>query len=244
MAARQQQKLVCPHQDCGATYKWRQSLKHHVKAQHASEVQQPDQLHACSVDGCQARFTKRTNLTKHIDIKHNQQRYACPHQDCSWSFKLRQSLEKHVKAKHGLDDLQDQAQAPTISSTTFSQDETVDAKTQEAQNDSDQPQLQTCLEEEWEKQLIKEETPRGPFQCSVPGCGYVSTIGKNIVQHWNNKHTDDPSKATFTDQATGETLDLYATCKFIMQCKVCMKVRTAQNKYGPPLISIHQEPHF
>ena len=206
---RQHSKLVCPHQDCGTTFKWKQSLKLHVKVQHASE-----------------------------EVKQNQRRHACPYQDCGWSFELRKSLEKHVKAKHGLDVLQEPAQDQIITST-FSQSKTVAGslvKTQEDQTDSHPPQLQTaCLEEECDKLLSKEdelkshlpETFRGPFHCCVPDCTFGSTDIKQIVKHWNNKHTDDPSKAVFTDQATGVTLDLYATCCLIMQCKVCMKVRTS-----------------
>ena len=233
---RQQQKLVCPHPDCGATFKWKQSLKHHVKAQHSSE---DEQLYACSVGGCQARFSKRINLTKHIRVKHSQQssggmrRFACPYQDCGWSFELRQSLEKHVKSKHGLEELHDSTQDQTISSSTSSQGKTAigsDAETHEVQTDSHPAKPQACLEEERDKQSTKEESPRGPYLCSAPGCGFVIKFSKNIVQHWNNKHSDDPSKATFTDQATGATLDIYATCKFIVQCKVCMKVRTARDK--------------
>ena len=78
---------------------------------------------------------------------------------------------------------------------------------------------------------MRSHLPVLPFHCSAPGCTFrtASKVG-NIVQHWNNSHSEDPSKAIFTEQATGATLDLFATCKFIMQCTVCMKVRTSSSE--------------
>ena len=222
MQHRPLQRLVCPRQDCGATFKWKASLQHHVKAKHAPVDQQ---------------LNVESSLSKHTIVHHIRRKYACPHQGCGWSFELRPSLKKHMKAKHGLVGFQNPTQDQTISSSAAGSD----AKTQEIPFISHPPKATECSEEDPGKQVIKEvklksqlpavasETPRGPLQCNVPGCGYTCKDHERIVLHLNQRHPEDPCKTSFTDQATGATLVLFDICKFVMQCKVCMKVRTARD---------------
>ena len=222
MQHRPLQRLVCPRQDCGATFKWKASLQHHVKAKHAPADQQ---------------LNVESSLSKHTIVHHIRRKYACPHQGCGWSFELRPSLKKHMKAKHGLVGFQNPTQDQTISSSAAGSD----AKTQEIPFISHPPKATVCSEEDPGKQVIKEvklksqlpavvsEAPRGPLQCNAPGCGYTCKDHERIVLHLNQRHPEDPCKTSFTDQATGATLVLFDICKFVMQCKVCMKVRTARD---------------
>ena len=64
-------------------------------------------------------------------------------------------------------------------------------------------------------------TPKGPFECTMTGCDYLTDSVVHFGKHWNVKHPVDPSKAVFKDQATGLMLDLFMIFNFIMQCKLC-----------------------
>lgn len=63
--------------------------------------------------------------------------------------------------------------------------------------------------------------PKGPFECTMAGCDYLTDSVVHFGKHWNVKHPVDPSKAVFKDQATGLMLDLFMIFNFIMQCKLC-----------------------
>ena len=63
--------------------------------------------------------------------------------------------------------------------------------------------------------------PKGPFECTVAGCDYLTDSVVHFGKHWNVKHPVDPSKAVFKDQATGLMLDIFMIFNFIMQCKLC-----------------------
>ena len=233
--------LTCPHKGCERTFKWKQSLKHHIKSQHNCD--KIDE-HKMSSNNGKPKLLKKNSVMKSLRNQQIQGKYACPCKGCNWSFSSRQGLKSHVEAKHGLADLQ---VGETPSTSAFSQekvDSGSDAKTVEVKPASHAPQ---GLHHEEDERLgisekdeskgdckltlaVSNEGPKGPFQCSVPECSFVGITLLRTVAHLNNKHSfKDLGDAHFKDLATGATLDLFATCKFIIQCKVCMKVRTAND---------------
>ena len=80
------------------------------------------------------------------------------------------------------------------------------------------PEVPLASERKAEKAQL---TPKGPFECTVAGCDYLTDSVVHFGKHWNVKHPVDPSKAVFKDQATGLMLDLFMIFNFIMQCKLC-----------------------
>ena len=86
-------------------------------------------------------------------------------------------------------------------------------------------------------------TPKGPFECTMAGCDYLTDSVVHFGKHWNVKHPVDPSKAVFKDQATGIMLDLPMIFNFIMQCKICNAVRMAREhqKHATQGIRAHIE---
>ena len=72
-------------------------------------------------------------------------------------------------------------------------------------------------------------TPKGPFECTMAGCDYLTDSVVHFGKHWKVKHPVDPSKAVFKDQATGLMLDIFMIFNFIMQCKLCRVVRMARD---------------
>ena len=234
-------RFTCPHKGCERTFKWKQSLRYHIKSQHNCD--KIDE-HKMSSNNGKPKFLKKNSVTKSLRNQQIQGKYACPCEGCNWSFSSRKGLESHVEAKHGLADLQ---VGETQSTSTFSQekvDSGSDAKTVEVQPASQAPQGLHLEEDEGQgisekdeskgdcklTSAVSSEGPKGPFKCSVPECSFVGITLLRTVAHLNNKHSlKDLGDAHFKDLATGATMDLFATCKFIIQCKVCMKVRTAND---------------
>ena len=71
--------------------------------------------------------------------------------------------------------------------------------------------------------------PRGPFLCQYPDCSYSVASVTYFGKHWNLKHPEDPTKASFRDEATGVVFDLFSIFTFVMQCKICSAVRCARD---------------
>ena len=72
----------------------------------------------------------------------------------------------------------------------------------------------------------------GPFSCTFPGCCYSTSDTKLFGRHWNSKHLGDASKASFLDQATGNTVTIYDVFKLVIQCQVCGAVRCDAERSG------------
>ena len=52
----------------------------------------------CRVVGCGKSFETTSGLTRHVNLKHNNEKFTCPH--CSKGFSSKDSLKMHVARYH------------------------------------------------------------------------------------------------------------------------------------------------
>ncbi|PNY24943.1 Transcription factor IIIA [Tolypocladium capitatum] len=112
-----QQHLKQEHQNCiFCEYKSlsRWELEQHIEMHHSGKTVEDRKTHACPYDGCEKKFTKRSNLNVHIRTAHEGFRFACGEVDLSgpdfegWSndrgcggkFSTKVRLEDHIRFIH------------------------------------------------------------------------------------------------------------------------------------------------
>jgi general transcription factor IIIA len=102
--------------ECGQRFKTDANLKSHLDTVHADPSSQPQ--YPCPKPGCDSTFTRKHNLTVHIQTVHDKEaRYKCTpdalkhskHDDlknwdganaCGTAFKAKSSLDQHVRTHH------------------------------------------------------------------------------------------------------------------------------------------------
>ena len=105
--------------ECGLRCASNRELKIHVEVQHGALDVDERRTHACPETGCGRAFTKKGNLTIHIQTAHGGKRFVCGSIDlralhkigewdgsdaCGRAFTSKLSLEEHVRTAHlGLD---------------------------------------------------------------------------------------------------------------------------------------------
>ena len=70
---------------------------------------------------------------------------------------------------------------------------------------------------------------QGPFSCTYDLCNYTCDSPTMFGKHWNQKHTNDASKASFIDKSTSTMVTLYQVYTFILQCRLCGIVRCSRD---------------
>ena len=75
---------------CGKTYKNKNSLGHHVRNVHREAGA------ICSL--CGSHFSQRQSLNRHMERVHNEEKFDC--KECGKSFSTKGSLKKHMTCVH------------------------------------------------------------------------------------------------------------------------------------------------
>ena len=76
---------------------------------------------------------------------------------------------------------------------------------------------------------------RHAFHCSFPDCHHSCSTPQLFGKHWNSKHPEDPSKASFINVATNNSVSLFDAFKFVVQCSICQEVRCASYHGRQPM---------
>jgi general transcription factor IIIA len=106
--------LNCMFCDTRCTGKW--ELEKHIEMQHSGNTAADRKSIACTWEGCQKRFTKKSNLAAHVRTAHEGQRFICGRVDlngtkdlenwpsalegCGQGFVTKANLEGHVRFVH------------------------------------------------------------------------------------------------------------------------------------------------
>ena len=120
--------------DCGLRCASNRELKVHVEVQHGPLDLDERRTHACPENDCGRTFTKKGNLTIHIQTVHGGKRFVCGSIDlstlhkigtwdgsdaCGRVFKSKLSLEEHIRTAHlGLDHARKKESKDTDTSQT------------------------------------------------------------------------------------------------------------------------------
>lgn len=101
--------------ECGQECKSRRDLKSHLEVFHGGFDVNDSMTHFCSEQGCGRGFTKKGNLTMHINISHNRNQFVCGGIDpstlsqiadwdgtdaCGKALATKASLEEHIRTNH------------------------------------------------------------------------------------------------------------------------------------------------
>ncbi len=100
--------------ECGQACKSLRDLKSHLEVVHGSFDVNDSKAHFCHEQGCGRGFTKKSNLSKHIQISHNPNRFICGGSDpsssqvtdwdgtnsCGKALRTKASLEEHIRTAH------------------------------------------------------------------------------------------------------------------------------------------------
>lgn len=101
--------------ECGRRCASQRELKKHIEAKHSSQSMEERRRHLCPKPGCGRGFTKKNNLTVHIQTVHGEKRFVCGavsprklnkvgHWDgagaCGTSFTSKSNLEEHIRIAH------------------------------------------------------------------------------------------------------------------------------------------------
>lgn len=101
--------------ECGQECKSRRDLKNHVEIFHGGFDANDSMTHSCPQPGCGRRFTKKGNLSMHIQISHKPDRFVCGEinpstlcqvgnwdgtSSCEKALATRISLEQHIRLTH------------------------------------------------------------------------------------------------------------------------------------------------
>lgn len=112
-----QQHVKQEHQNCifceyKSSSRW--ELEQHVEMRHSGKTVADRKTHACTYEGCDKKFTKKSNLTAHIRTAHEGFRFVCgdvdlsgpdfaawtKDQGCGDKFSTKSRLEDHVRFIH------------------------------------------------------------------------------------------------------------------------------------------------
>lgn len=101
--------------ECGQACKSLRDLKSHLEVIHGGFDVNDSMTHFCSEQGCGRGFTKKGNLSMHIQISHNLSRFVCGGIDpsllsqvanwdgtncCGKALRTKASLEEHIRIAH------------------------------------------------------------------------------------------------------------------------------------------------
>lgn len=101
--------------ECGQECKSLRHLKSHIEVIHGAIDVNGSKAHFCHEQGCGREFTKKGNLTMHIQICHNPKRFVCGGLDpsmlsrvanwdgtnsCGKALTTKASLEEHIRTAH------------------------------------------------------------------------------------------------------------------------------------------------
>lgn len=101
--------------ECGRRCASQRELKKHIEVKHGSQAMDERRTHICPKPGCGRGFTKKNNLTVHIQTVHGQKRFVCGAVDpsnlkkvgdwdgagaCGTSFTSKSNLEEHIRIAH------------------------------------------------------------------------------------------------------------------------------------------------
>lgn len=120
--------------ECGLRCSSNRELKVHVEIQHGPLELDERRTHTCPETGCGRAFTKKGNLTIHVQTVHGGKRFVCGSVDlsalhkigewdgsdaCGRAFTSKLSLEEHIRTAHlGLDHARKKESKGTDSSQT------------------------------------------------------------------------------------------------------------------------------
>lgn len=101
--------------ECGQGCKSMRDLKSHIEVIHGGFSVSESMAHFCVEKGCGRGFTKKGNLSMHIQLSHNPNRFVCGGIDpstlshvadwdgtnsCGKAFATKASLEEHIRSDH------------------------------------------------------------------------------------------------------------------------------------------------
>lgn len=101
--------------ECGQRCASQRELRKHIEAKHSSQGMDERRTHICPRPGCGRGFTKKNNLTVHIQTVHGEKRFVCGTVDprklnkvgrwdgagaCGTSFTSKSNLEEHIRIAH------------------------------------------------------------------------------------------------------------------------------------------------
>ena len=101
--------------ECGQRCASQRELRKHIEAKHSSQGMDERRTHICPKPGCGRGFTKKNNLTVHIQTVHGEKRFVCGAVDprklnkvgrwdeagaCGTSFTSKSNLEEHIRIAH------------------------------------------------------------------------------------------------------------------------------------------------
>lgn len=101
--------------ECGRQCASQRELKIHIEVKHDSQGIDERRTHICPKPGCGRGFTKKNNLTVHIQTIHGEKRFVCGAVDprnlkkvadwdgagaCGTSFTSKSNLEEHIRIAH------------------------------------------------------------------------------------------------------------------------------------------------
>lgn len=85
--------FVCMEENCGKTFAYEKSLKHHIAIHHSNETG-----YKLSCDQCTKVFNDKDGLRKHKQSFHEGIKYPCPH--CDTQVSRKNDLKKHIERRH------------------------------------------------------------------------------------------------------------------------------------------------
>jgi hypothetical protein len=81
---------------CEAVFKDARAASEHLEWRHADG----EAPHACTEDGCTARFKVQRALRAHVAAVHGQKRFSCPSPGCSMAYGTVTCLKRHMRDTH------------------------------------------------------------------------------------------------------------------------------------------------